>query len=67
MTNGRTIFICECCKFWERVESFDAKGECHRRAPIVSQQFALPQTTWPLTLHDDYCGDFVKRSQSDRR
>jgi len=56
---------CDNCQFWKRDKArYDAswacqpeerRGECRRRVPIV-----VPgdSSQWPLTLQDDWCGDF---------
>jgi hypothetical protein len=45
---------CEQCRFWERYEG-DA-GLCRRNAPFP--EAATHDACWPLTLSEDWCGDF---------
>jgi len=63
---------CADCKFWvarERVALDEGVGECRRYAarPLVIADDAAdmprsPYTAWPLTLDDQFCGDFVSRT-----
>jgi len=56
---------CESCKFW-RVWG-EKRGECHRNAPLPMSPSNSPSrngTHWPLTQHDQWCGEF-QESQND--
>ena len=56
---------CGTCRFWDpiwKLQSEDGdkkskRGGCHRHAPHSS---ALTQS-WPMTLADEWCGDFEPR------
>lgn len=61
---------CADCKFWKAKDggTFDeGTGECRRYAarPVVLDDDAeLPRSpfpAWPLTLDDQFCGEFTNR------
>lgn len=63
---------CVDCKFWKAKEGGaldDGVGECRRYAakPLVALDDAeLPRSpfvAWPLTLDDQFCGEFVSRRE----
>lgn len=62
---------CADCKFWKARDGRtldEGIGECRRYAarPLVIADDAAemprsPFATWPLTLDDQFCGEFVSR------
>jgi len=57
--------ICRNCVFWTGNRLYDlAKGECHRRAPVL-----LPDksTAWPSVSSDDWCGEFSETIEEMKR
>jgi len=60
------IGYCSKCVFWtgERNKKCEA-GDCRRHAPIVLKKRSVindgeaRETTWPSTINDHSCGDFV--------
>jgi hypothetical protein len=59
---------CDQCRFWRAVHSGDPPqswrptlGECRKRAPKVQAHTDMaPDTVWPRTEPDDFCGDFKR-------
>ena len=44
---------CKDCMFWVKQ---DVMGECHRNAPIYSEN-KVPHSQWPTTDSNDSCGE----------
>jgi hypothetical protein len=70
---------CETCRFWDlRIgDSDEGAGVCRRHAPVAAtpavnvSQKVEDQTasfpSWPLTLNDEWCGEWqVKPSQGSQ-
>lgn len=69
---------CWNCAFWNKHdhrESLDDSGDCRRRAPIAihvvtrvdredERAWESPDTTWPLTYHYDWCGEYEQADSS---
>lgn len=63
---------CESCKYWKLPKQYTSKDTrfCIRNAPIYRERYILAETDqaidpsnkhFPVTLYDDWCGDFVKK------
>lgn len=59
--------FCGYCRWWDEVDREALDGFCRIRAPQMqgtiaphgNVQFQTPQQgIWPITLRDDFCGEF---------
>lgn len=58
---------CETCRYWRTVHREAEAGQCRRRPPaLVKFEGADPETSWPRTDVDDWCGDHEPKPQEDR-
>lgn len=49
---------CENCQFWSsRIGPY----YCRRRAPVLVEDRNGSYTSWPNTMRNDWCGDFLER------
>ena len=50
---------CETCRFWQPNLSHPrpVTGECHCRAPQVTNDVDGETSLWPYTLNIDWCGE----------
>jgi hypothetical protein len=55
---------CRVCRFWLAPERSAGAGHCRRYAPKPNTEPIPTQkcTEWPLTLRDDWCGEFEERT-----
>jgi hypothetical protein len=51
----RSVITCGHCKFW--LEKQDPVGVCRRYPPTTVS--ASGHVAWPVTNHEDWCGEFV--------
>lgn len=61
-SEGFVMHACEQCEFWQNRGS-TKEGWCRRNAPtaIPTPTRAAMETTWPVTLPWDWCGEFKAR------
>jgi len=52
---------CLGCTHWWRLTPDGAHGECRRNAPLPRASDA--QAVWPITFHDDACGQYVTKPE----
>ena len=54
---------CSECVYWNGDCEISAQADCRRHSPvnhpIVDQGVILWRFKWPITAHDDFCGDFA--------
>jgi hypothetical protein len=56
MTNKPVL--CRTCVWWKPRDK--ESGNCHRNAPLPPPNGqALDRVHWPITMYDDYCGDWA--------
>lgn len=72
ISGGRLVHShesCGNCFYWRQRLACEAEysckdmAQCHRHAPVVNKHGI---TSFPLTMQNDYCGDFVLCSGGDR-
>jgi len=64
---------CKDCKFWDVIVS--TSGHCRRHSPHPEirrpkeneKPQSNPETTWPCTGPEDWCGEFKPASANSRR
>lgn len=49
---------CGCCRFWIGQDN-EISGTCHRSSPNIITNTPQPWAVWPITAHDDVCGEFA--------
>lgn len=53
--NGGGPLLCSTCRWWFRL---DDHGECRRHPPTVVPIFSEAMSSWPITNHEEWCGDW---------
>ena len=57
---------CENCAFWTFRDHYTPTikiGRCHWRPPVVDDP-ASTLAPWPVTAHNDWCGEYYPRPES---
>ncbi|MBW2601167.1 MAG: hypothetical protein JRD47_04455 [Deltaproteobacteria bacterium] len=60
---------CANCDFWKQRPGVNNEGFCRKNAPFPKTQ--TPRTTlfvtWPITLADDWCGEFRPSIKGEKK
>lgn len=52
---------CKDCKFWDKWEGLDGKGDCRRYPPMIPYG---DEETFPVTWENTWCGEFRAKALS---
>jgi hypothetical protein len=59
---------CANCEFWRQRKGVPTNGFCQKNAPFPKVH--SPRTTlfvsWPMTMEDDWCGEFQERGDTTK-
>jgi hypothetical protein len=60
---------CANCEFWKQRRGVPTSGFCQKNAPLpeVHSPRTTLYVTWPITLEDDWCGQFQQRRDTMTR
>jgi len=56
---------CSQCRFWRQRGPEGGEGECRRYPPQLSHDDG--RGSWPITLANDWCGDFAPLADARRQ